>query len=607
MIRWKAVAPTLTLLLAGSLLTVFLLDPFVKWAIVKAGESVFGARVGVRSAAVSLRRSSLRIRGMTVADKSEPMSNLFEFDEAAFDFRSLPLLEKKVIIDEASLTGLKFGTPRRTSGALPRVEKRPGAVGKAVDRLWNQVETVSLEKFEGVQKYADPKTAIHPDRLATHQAANQAKETLQKAPDDIQKEINQLNAPQRAEDFKKRVQSLSRSGGDPSAILQKVKEVQALQSDLQAFKKEAAGVQQAVTDRIQSAQSLLEEVKKAREEDWKNLRAALSLPTLDKASLARALFGPAVVRWTERILGWVHTAREYMPPKPRKPAPPPRGRGRTIEFPRQNALPRFLLVKASLSGEVGAEQPFGFSGRIEGITTNPKLYGKPAFAKVEGSRGDRSFRAEALLNHARETPYDSFSVAYDGFPLKNLSFGQADSFGFGLRQGVGRARGVVIVQGDELRGSADLEGSGLALEPRIDFKSDAAIARRAAGHVAASLAAVKSLNAGVGLSGTLASPDFSVHSNIGAVAAEALKKAMGAEIAEQEKALRAELDRLTRGKIQELQGMIEELRQKYLPQLAGQNKLIDDLINQAKNKASGFSSPGKGANPLAPLKGLFSR
>ena len=39
------------------------------------------------------------------------MQNLFQWDQAAFDFRPGPLMERKVVIEEASLTGLKFGAP----------------------------------------------------------------------------------------------------------------------------------------------------------------------------------------------------------------------------------------------------------------------------------------------------------------------------------------------------------------------------------------------------------------------------------------------------------------------------------------------------------------
>jgi uncharacterized protein (TIGR03545 family) len=132
-IRWKAVVPTVIFLLLLVLFIVFFLDGVLKWTMVKSGEAVFGARVSIASVTTKFRATSLAVHGLEVADKSEPMKNLFQLDDAVFDAEALPLLEKRVIIDQASITGVKFGTPRKSSGALLFQEKRPGFVVKAVD------------------------------------------------------------------------------------------------------------------------------------------------------------------------------------------------------------------------------------------------------------------------------------------------------------------------------------------------------------------------------------------------------------------------------------------------------------------------------------------
>jgi uncharacterized protein (TIGR03545 family) len=603
LIRWERVGPALIALAVVTLLVIFLLDPFIKWVLIKTGQGVFGARVNIEKVKSEFRRGRISIRGLQVADKSAPMQNLFQWDNAAFDFRTLPLLEKKVFIDEASLDGLKFGAPRRTSGALPFEEKKPGFVGKAADKLWSRVEKVSLDKFAEVKKDYDPKTLLDPNQLQTYKTANEAKERLQKAPETLQGQINQLNAKQRAADLQKRVQTLKQSGGTgPEAILQKASEVKALQAEIQSFKNDLANTQRAVTDQIQSAQNLVDDVKKAREDDWKAIRSKLSLPSLDKASMASALFGPTIAQWGERTLSTVHTVRQSMPPKPKSPPPPPRGRSRIIEFPRTNALPRFTLALARLSGQVGQEKPFGFTGTLTGITTNPPLYGKPATIALQGAQGARSFNVKGTLDHTQDIPMEALQATYNGFSLSSLNFGQEGSLAFGLKQGEGRASVDLTIRGDALSGRADLQGSNLSVEPKVDLKSNSPIAQRASKNITASLAAVKAMNVGIGISGTLESPDLSIDSNIGSVVADALKNALGAEVAEQEKALRAQFEQQTAGKIQELQGSVEGLKQKYLPQLASDNKLIEDLLAQLKS-----SSAGAAGKPLESLKNIFGR
>src|SRR5205085_6539240 len=110
----------------------------------------------------------------------------------------------------------------------------------------------------------------------------------------------------------------------------------------------------------------------------------------------------------------------------------------------------------------------------------------------------------------RAVPMESLEGIYNGFSLNNLSFGQPEGVAFGLRQGEGRARASVMIRGDALEGHADLQGSDLSVEPHVDLKSDTPVAQRAAKSITASLAGVKALNVGIGLSGTLASPTLSV-------------------------------------------------------------------------------------------------
>src|SRR5437660_601994 len=132
MIRWKRVLSALAAIGILFLLIVLLIDPFLKWVITKTGQAVFGARVDIASVTFKFRKTSLNIHGVQIADKADPMKNLLEWKDATFDARALPLLEKKVIIDRSALTELRFGTVRKTSGALSAAERRPGFVGKAV-------------------------------------------------------------------------------------------------------------------------------------------------------------------------------------------------------------------------------------------------------------------------------------------------------------------------------------------------------------------------------------------------------------------------------------------------------------------------------------------
>jgi uncharacterized protein (TIGR03545 family) len=605
-IRWSAVIPTLIFLLLVFLIAFFLVDPLAKWALIKGGETTFGAKVDIQSVRVGFRDTSLTIKGMAVANKNEPMKNFFELQDAVFDAMALPLLEKRVIIQMAAIHGIRFGTPRTTSGALFLSPQKPGIVAKAVDRVWSQIETISVDKWGDIKKFHDPKTLINPDALKVTAVAKQAQEKILKTPDQLKGRVQALNLDSRTAALKQRVSALSGGSSDPQAIVKKLQDAKSLQTDLAALKTDIASTQKGLTQDLQSARGLVDEVKKAKEDDLKNLRQTFSFPPLDSGTLARALLGPSVARGLERGLDLFHKAKTYMPAKAQQPPPPPRGHGRTIEFPREHEWPRFLLMKSALTGEVGLEKPFAFQGELNGVTSNPPLYGKPMTLLLHGSEGSRSMDVQGTLDFTQDITRTLLSGSYKGFALPPYTLGQPNAFSIALNGGTGSATGTFKIEGDQLAG--DLSGSGtlLTLTPQFASAGDSDLSHRLAGSVTSALASVHTLTAHVSLHGTVESPDLGIESNLGQVIANAFKGVVGDEVARQEAALRAELDRLTNAKIQELSKQVDGYQQQFLGPLSSQNKVVDDLVTQVKTqltKGSGLSGvQNKAADAL---KGLF--
>ncbi len=83
-------------------------------------EAAFRARAEVDNLRFSALDGSLTIDSIRVADRDAPMENLFELGPIAFRMLPVELLKGNVVIEEVSGEALQFGTPRATSGALPR-------------------------------------------------------------------------------------------------------------------------------------------------------------------------------------------------------------------------------------------------------------------------------------------------------------------------------------------------------------------------------------------------------------------------------------------------------------------------------------------------------
>ena len=116
--RWSYLIPRFTLLVLAWAFFYFAFDPILKWTMIKGLEKGAGAKVEIARVKTSFLPPSLSVSGVAIADSKEEYKNLCEFSALDFRMEGRPLLEKKFVIDKASLSGLRFSTARKTSGKL---------------------------------------------------------------------------------------------------------------------------------------------------------------------------------------------------------------------------------------------------------------------------------------------------------------------------------------------------------------------------------------------------------------------------------------------------------------------------------------------------------
>ena len=114
----------------GVLIGIFILLSFVftdRWLenqMEDYGSLVVGAKVEVDGLYFSTTDLILRWNRLQVTDPRNTMTNLFETTECDLDIDPFPLLSKKLNIENITVKGLKFNTPRETDGKLSDLEKQ---------------------------------------------------------------------------------------------------------------------------------------------------------------------------------------------------------------------------------------------------------------------------------------------------------------------------------------------------------------------------------------------------------------------------------------------------------------------------------------------------
>src|SRR5207249_11276535 len=145
---------------------------------------------------------------------------------------------------------------------------------------------------------------------------------------------------------------------------------------------------------------------------------------LDRPRMGAGLCGPAAAERCQSVLYWGGVAREYMPaglwPQSARGASWVRRAGTSVRFPREHTLPGFLLRDAELSFVLDATAPAArqrrYAGRLVGLTSSPRLYGRPTTLLAEAP----GVRVAAALDHVRPVPRDSGVGTAQGAALPGL-------------------------------------------------------------------------------------------------------------------------------------------------------------------------------------------
>ena len=523
-------------------------DPLLRIALEKAGSAALGAKVEIGKLRTGFLPPRVELRRFAAADPGEPMRNIVEFGEARFALEGRPLLERKFVIGVSELTGLAWGTPRKTSGALP---KAPPSKAAAKLMEWaGKGKGVSFEALSGAKDRAKERYTVRPDDLRSMQLASDLEKRLPQAAQGWKKRAQDFGADKKVKELQALVQGVQ--SGDPLSRIAKARE---LLQRADALKREAEKTRQDIEADAAKLRGDVDAVQKAKAADLEALRSKLQLPSFDPQTLSSYLLGPEAAARLTKVLRLIETARSKMPAsaaktaKAAKPEPVSK-RGVTLEFPRERSFPAFWLRRMKLSGTADVGGPLGFSGEAADFTSNPPLVGRPARVELAGAQGARKARLGAILDHTRETPRDEVSFEYAGLPMPALKAGDPASLAVTVSPGPATLSGKLVLDGPSLTGTIHYRQSNVTVTPASN--AGGTTERLAA----AAFAGIRDLDAELTLGGTLEDPQFSLKSNLGSALADGMKAALGKEAQARLADAQAQIAKLVDSRVQGLQNQL---------------------------------------------------
>ncbi|MDA0738638.1 MAG: TIGR03545 family protein [Nitrospirae bacterium] len=446
MIRWWGLGVFVVFVGAMGLLWLLVVDGLVKTKIEEEGTAAVGAKVELGAADLTLFPAGLALTRLQVTNPDEPMTNSVEIASLTMNLDGLQLLRRKVIIDEMTVEGVRFGTARAISGAIDD-RAQSAAVGQS-----KEDSTFSLPPLE----VPNVQQILEQEDLETLKLIRAIQEDIQREREVWKQRLETLPGKAEFAKYQKRIEGLkSSTKGGVGGVLGSVEELKAIKQEIEQDLENLKSARKEFNEKVALLNQRMAQVQTAPQRDVQRLKEKYSLSPQGLANLGQTLLGKHIGEKLKDAFAYYEMVQPYLEGmeaeggSTKKQSGPMRGEGEDIHFKEHEPLPEFLirLAKISLLLDIGE-----LSGRIENLTPNQGILGLPltfAFAG-EQLKDLQDVTIEGVLDHRDAVqPQDTIQFRAKWYRIQPVALSTQPNWPVALNNGFSD-----VTVNAELRGQA---------------------------------------------------------------------------------------------------------------------------------------------------------
>ena len=578
--RWKAIGPLLLFLVLLAILVWLFAEPVVESTTEEAGTELLGTQVDIGKLDIRAGDAAVDLLALEIADPFDLKKNLVEAEEIRVKLNPTALAEKKFVVENFSLSGVRFGTARETPAEPVEGDGFASQTLRSV-REWAQQFDVPLLQLTPIDTVRQ--LVLNPTQLTTVRTAQALAGRADSARKGLDQSFQQLDVKGTVDSARAlvtRIKAIDPRKLGLSGTRQAIEDTREGLQRLEEAKRRVETLERQVEGGVGSLTAGLQNLDEARKKDYAFARSLLQLPTFSAPEIGEAFFGKVSIDRFQQALYYTELAREYMPPGllPKQDPGPQRLRasGSSIRFPREEAWPKFLLQLGRVDLEIGGDSPLrgAYEVLVQGLTSDPSLYGKPTVVRTSRSAEGSAVAGvdlTAVIDHVDpERVRDSVSARLRGVALPTL---QVPGLPFSLTPGRGAARLDFALRNDQLSGRWSLSSDQVAWA----LDSAGRKLNDLEGLVWRVVSGLEELSVDARVSGGLRSPKLAVSSNLDRAIAQRLEAVIGEEVAKAEKLVRTKVDSAVAERVEPVRRQIAEVRSGAESRLASEQKRLDDV------------------------------
>jgi len=359
-VRWKGIITLLVL--AGIVIVCGLIftDSWLEKRLEITGSNIIGAKVELNKFDISLLGLHVKWDSLQVTDPKDTWINLLTTGRCEFNMSFLPLLRKKIMIENVQTANLTSGTARTTDGKWEKRKKKekeakPNIFSKTIARLENEISQAPAFNLEQFGKKVNVDSIIAILNIQSPGKIDSLKNNLNEKYNYWDKTFTEINLDKDFLRIENQIKSIN------PAQISNIEELQSslntvnnVRSELDSIKKSVTTNKTNLMNDLSFTETNVKQVDNWILEDYKRALSMAKLPDLNAQNIGKFIFGASVVNRVNKVLAITGQIRGYASrfksDKPKKEKPP-RLKGQTIYFSSKNIYPDFWIKKILYQGK----------------------------------------------------------------------------------------------------------------------------------------------------------------------------------------------------------------------------------------------------------------
>jgi uncharacterized protein (TIGR03545 family) len=428
----------------------FILDLIVEKYIEKAGTEAVGAKVELASVDVSLFPAGIDLFKLQVTNPQKPMENSVEIGQINAVMEVVPLLKRKIIVDNLLFDKVQLNTLREKSGAIKGQEvKKTGKEAQKPEWYKEFCQSNDINLFE--MPDIDSILKDEYKSLKSVKLAEDIKNSISNEEANYKKKLDNLLDDKKIEEYRARIKKIRKKESSSLGILGSVLEYREIYKEIEDDLDDIKDVEKEFKATLNKFKKDLKKLSAARASDINRLKKKYSFLSGEKLEFAKLLFGESLCSQLDKYSQWIALVEPYFDlsdkqdkknePHRQEAGKPGEGVYLLIKNMQTNLLFKNGIVK----------------GKATNITNMPVISKLPTTIDFSGGgfEGLGSMDLQGVLNFVNpDHPLHKIKFDISGLLLDDFVFSDKEDLSVAMLKSVTSLVSNMTLDGNKLTGSA---------------------------------------------------------------------------------------------------------------------------------------------------------